>query len=58
MAVGGMKRVYVPDKLYSIYEKELGNIMKQYNVVFKPLSQLPEDLRNFLKHVGIKTLFT
>jgi hypothetical protein len=58
MALGGMKRVYVPDSLYSMYEKELDNIMKQYNVVFKPLSQLPEDLCNFLKRVGIRTLFT
>jgi hypothetical protein len=57
MASGGMKRMYIPDSLYSSYRDELSDIMNQYNVVIKPLSQLPEDLRVFQKQIGIKTLF-
>jgi len=44
MAKRGMKRIYIPDRLYDRFKNSLNNLEKRYNAIFKPLSQLPKDL--------------
>lgn len=48
MAERGMKRVYLPDELYDKLKDHLNYLKEKYNVVFKPLFQLPKDLTTFL----------
>jgi len=57
MVIRGMKRMYVPDNLYNSYKNALNDIMREHNVMFKPLSQLPNDLKDFLRQTSTKTLF-
>jgi hypothetical protein len=45
MVERGMRRVYIPDMLYSRLKNALE---KEYGTKFKPLSELPRDLKEFL----------
>ncbi len=46
----GMKKVYIPDKLYDALFNSLDESEKEsFTVVFKKLSELPNDLHEFIK---------
>jgi hypothetical protein len=54
MAKGGVRRAYIPDGPYNIYKNDLSELEEQHNVLFKPLSQLPNDLLTFQRQIGIE----
>lgn len=45
---------YIPDGPYNIYKNDLSELEEQHNVLFKPLSQLPNDLLTFQRQIGIE----
>jgi hypothetical protein len=49
----GMKRIYIPDNLYDKFKSLLNQLEEKYSVLFRPLSQLPNDLIYFLDKILI-----
>jgi hypothetical protein len=53
MARRGMKKIYIPDILYDRFKNELRKLESKYNVAFRSLSLLPNDLIDFLSRTSL-----
>jgi len=53
MARRGMKKIYIPDILYDRFKNELRKLESKYNVAFRSLSLLPNDLIDFLSRISL-----
>jgi hypothetical protein len=49
----GMKKSYIPDKLYDEFKDYLNQLERKYSVTFRPLSLLPDDLNTFLRRISL-----